>query len=355
MMKFFKIIKRFFGWMVSGLTDGITMFKVMGFLVVEGAIIYCSAILPLPKYAVVLLSNLLTFVLVLMAAKTFKKFGAIFTSDDIAAAEKYRNLEREYQNLRGENHHLETQLQAARQAEERFKHIQLDAELIVMHNTQVGYVVMEDKLSTLKSNSRFSSLIPEEGFFDSLLRTIDVRDGDKKILYVDKAYHKSSIGIKFANIRYAKVKDQIYLSGVDLEVLHDTSGDLREYKSDSDVQRCWVYCENTDETSKIYNSDNYRALKTAYRKYQQDEALTAHHQRSVQLSRHFTQSLHSSLCSRYDNLHFISKDSEAYNRYDWRQLGDGNMGSDLIHIMSDMYMSLTIMDKANKDPKLLAQ
>lgn len=355
MMKFFKVIKRLFGWMKSGITDSITMLKVMGFLVAEGVIIYCSAILPLPKFAVVLLSNLLTFVLVLVAAKTFKQFGVIFASEDITAAERQRNLERENQCLKGERQQLKSELEAIRQAEERYTQVKLDAELILMHNTQVGYVVVEDKLSDLKNDPRFSGLIPEAGFFDSILQGLDMRNKEKSIIHIEKAYHKSSIGLRFADIRYSRRGDQIYLSGVDLEVLHDTSGDLRQYKSSRDVSRCWVYCENKDETSTVYNSDDYRKLKSTYVKYQQDLACSAHHNQSVMLSEYYTRSLHSSLCDRYPNLHFISKHSPDYNRYDCRPLGDGGMGRELMHIMSDMYISLTIMDKANKDPKLLAQ
>lgn len=355
MMRFLKAIKSLFRWMISGMTDGIIMLKVMGFLVVEGVIIYCSAILPLPKFAVVLLSNFLTFVLVLMAAKTFKKFGAIFASEDIAAAEQQRILERENQSLKGDKLRLKSELEAMRQAEERYTHVKFDAELILMHNTQVGYVVVEDKLSDLKNDSRFSELIPKSGFIDSILRDLAVRDGEKSIIHIEKAYHKSSIGLKFADIRYACHGDHIYLSGVDLEVLHDTSGDLRSYKSSSDVNHCWVYCENKDETSTVYNSDDYRKLKSTYVKYQQDLVWSAHHDKSVMLSEYYTKSLHSCLCDRYHNLHFISKQSPDYKRYDWRPLGDGNMGRELTHIMSDIYISLAIMDKANKEHKLLAQ
>ncbi|MBP3548426.1 MAG: hypothetical protein J6J64_07100 [Alistipes sp.] len=82
--------------------------KVLGFVIAECLIIIAAIALALemPPYAGILVSNILTFLLALAAASSFKQFSRYISEADIEASRKEQELNEQVKALQAERDEL---------------------------------------------------------------------------------------------------------------------------------------------------------------------------------------------------------------------------------------------------------
>uniref|UniRef100_UPI004056D984 hypothetical protein n=1 Tax=Alistipes sp. TaxID=1872444 RepID=UPI004056D984 len=76
--------------------------KVLGFVIAECLIIIAAIALEMPTYAGILVSNILTFLLALAAASSFKQFSRYISEADIEASRKEQELNEQVKALQAE-------------------------------------------------------------------------------------------------------------------------------------------------------------------------------------------------------------------------------------------------------------
>ncbi|MBQ4498638.1 MAG: hypothetical protein II985_00185 [Alistipes sp.] len=327
--------------------------KVLVFIILELGIIAGVILLDLPSAIGILVSNILTFIIALAASKTFKTFSAKISKDEYELQRRERELANKVEVLEGENRILKEKVNTSSQIATHFNRINFGLKLELMDSTDIGYIVKEETFDSMKQDEALASHIPTPNFLERGMSFLNIASDQNSILFIEKLYHKSTIGIDLSKIRYAtNGRDQIYLSGVELEILHNTSSDL--VRDVNDVEQCLVFSKASDGSTTVKNDSKFTNLKNAYKKQQYDIAKSAHKDNNRALCQHFTNGLQTSLMKRYPNLTFISSKSNEYNRFSWRTLKEGNISNELMNVLVDMHMGIEfIMNSNSSENRLL--
>ena len=294
-----------------------------------------------------LVSNLVTLYVTYKTANILKQFKqAIFDSN------MEESLRQQNERLTSENGELRDLLDTNNQIKAHFNSIEFVSKIELMENSKIGYLVKEEKLEAITSE-KLKKQIPEATFLEEVGQMLRDQLGfeqkEQSVLFINKIYRKSVIGINLKDIKYS-IDEQngvIYLYGVELQVLHDASGDLPRDKND--ISHCLIINTKTKGAVSVKNNKRYKAFIKAYKEYYEEQARDAHNRQDDNLCRKFTQALQNFLTQRYNNLNFVSSDSEEYKQYDWHTLDGGNVADvNVMRVLIDMNRGMKLIEQSYK-------
>ena len=325
--------------------------KVLLYVALEVVVILGVLSLELPLFAALLISNIATFAIALRAAKSFKMFAADISKNEIDASRREERLQEQIKALEEANRDLKNRLDTGQQTISHFNKLNFGVKVELMESLEVGYIVKQESLESMESDERFQKYLPSPNLIERGRELLKIEGDAPSILYIDKVYHKSSIGINLANIKYAtNRRGEILLSGVELEVLHNTSSDL--VPSSDDVKHCWIFTTDDDGDHHIKNQDRYRDLRDFYKEYQEQTLRAVHADNDRALCRRYTQGLQASLSERYGNLLFVDRTLPEYSDYAWHSLKDGCESLEVMKIVLDIHMNIETMKHSNETKQL---
>lgn len=298
------------------------------------------------------ISNLITLYLTYKTADIFKKFKLAISNSSME--EKLRMQDERIQTLTDENGKLKHLIDTNSQTIAHFNKINFGVKVELMENTKIGYIVKEEKLEDITTED-LRNQIPKASIFEQIGQRgrdlLGLEQKQQSVLYIDKIYHKSSIGIDLNNIKYAinERNGRIHLCGVELEVLHNTSKDLKHEASD--IKHCLIINTSTSGEVSVTNDKDFNSFKEAYQKHHEELAHNAHITQAKELCQQFTQALQSCLQQRYDNLHFVSLNSKEYDDYDWHSLSENVTDIRVMKILTDMHWGVKMIEGSYSEVK----
>ena len=337
------------------LSTSLTVLKAIIALAIEvGIIIAVIHFKWYEKYPItaLIVSNLVTMVIVYNIAEILKRLRQ--TIADSTMEEKLRSQSEKIQKLSSENDELKHLLDTSSQTIAHFNKIDFGVKIELMENTKIGYVVKEEKLEDITSES-LKGLIPRPTVFEKLEQKgrdlFGLEQKEQSVLYIDKIYHKSTIGIDLRTIRYA-IDDRtgdICLCGVELQVLHNASKDLK--RDDNDISHCWITSKNDDGEVSVKHDKDFDSFREAYKEHHEELTHEAHIRQSEELCTQFTGALQGCLQQRYDNVRFISPDDKEYNKHDWHILNGDTTDMRVMRVLTDMHWGIKMIEQSYSEIK----
>ncbi len=342
--------RRDFGEKFAGMWH---LIKVVLYAALEVLVIWGVITLEMPLVASILISNIATCAIALKASQSVKLFVAHISKGEVGAAMREEQLREQIKTLEQANRDLRNMVDTGAQTISHFNKINFGVKVELMESTEIGYIVKEEQLSKIEDDERFAKYMPSQSLIERGRELLHLDNDSPSILYIDKVYHKSSIGINLANIKYAtSKKGDILFSGVELEILHNTSSDL--IPSPDDVNLCWIFTSDEDGNHHIKNQDRYRDLRDFYRDYQEQTTREVHTNNDRLLCRRYTQGLQASLRERYSNLSFVDRTLPEYSDLAWHSLKEGCESLEIMKIVLDIHLNIEMMKHSNQPHQLTA-
>lgn len=324
--------------------------KLLVFFALELLIIGGAITLDFPAEVKLLVSNVLSIILAFIFYRSIAK-----VMTEAAKGEISRNLHEESLNARiakleSEKRDLEQKLESADQTRRFFNEIEFGVKIELLEEKSSGYVVKEEHFDSIKRNTYLASKIPTN------LRNIGNRvfggfEENRSMLFIDKVYRKHSIGINLQDIEYAidPSSGNIYLCGMDITILHDTSADLESYHHPTDdISHCWVIStKQNGEDATIKTANTYDALERAYRATQL-QTISESVTRDIKAKcLQYTRGIQNNLIQRYPNLRFISADERDNYKLTWCPIRHGNCDPTVMRLITDMVFGLQFLKASN--------
>lgn len=294
----------------------------------------------------VVLSNGVTVLLAFLAFRPASRLlqGMLEKRQEelLAKVEEERALRDQVAQLENRNRDLESKLDTRLQTDAAPGDVNFTFKLEQMEYAKKGYVVKEEELPSLLTDTRFKDLLPETGPVGKLLAAVGLKEsGVRKILYLKKYYYKVSVGIDFSRIKFAfDGNDRILFSGVKFSLLHDITGELE--RDLRDIDHCWVL-NATDTRTEILRGAEYDALKVAYARLQEEETKRSLEEEVGLLCRRYTEVFRRSLQDRFPQVDFVDgiEDSDKT----WYALGEGGAWRTVREVASNMLMLTDVIGR----------
>ena len=116
-----------------------------------------------------------------------------------AELDSKQTLEKRIEALERENNELVGKLDTRHQTAGMPDNITFTFKLEKMEYAKKGYMVKENDLEALMADEKYQDMIPAKGGWTKMLEFLNLKEkGQRKILYIKKAYYKASIGIDFS-------------------------------------------------------------------------------------------------------------------------------------------------------------
>lgn len=338
--------------------------KMLVFIFLELAIIVGAIMLDLTVEVAVLVTNIVTFILALVSYKTFAKVMTSAAHDQIQNNLREQSLRDRISALEDEKKRLKDQLETSDQTRRFFNEISFGTKLELLEVASSGYVVKEEDMEDVQRISGMKELIPStfgQGVqrHTNKLKSLftgenpdDMEVSEKRsMLYIEKSYNKYSIGINLDNVRYAidRHSGKIYLSGLDIVKLHNTSAELS--RSSNDISHCWVLSETNDGDRRICRDKKYDQLEAAYRRYQENSVRGVVESEISAKCQQYTKGIRESLSARYRNLEFVEANQRGNYNLTWLSLRMAGGEQEVMRIATDMVIGLQMLEESNKVDK----
>lgn len=331
--------------------------KLLVFFALELLIIGGAITLDFPAEVKLLVSNVLSIILAFIFYRSIAK-----VMTEAAKGEISRNLHEESLNARiakleSEKRDLEQKLESADQTRRFFDEIKFEEKLELLEVSSSGYIVKEEDFQSVCNNTTLAPLVPNT--LRQEVREFLGKWGEKHItpkekrsmLFIEKARHKFSIGIRLSDIHYAidPSTGTIYLSGLELSILHDTSAELK--RKQGDISHCWVVTTDSNGDSTIKNASTYNRLENAYRQMQIDSTTEMVERNTKAQCLAYTKGVQESLRQRYPNLRFVPVSERGQYSLNWQAIRFGGNDPQVTRIITDMVLGLHFLQASNKESK----
>ena len=307
-------------------------------LVAIGLAVLISAIaLRINGWFGLIITNFCTVMICWAVFQFWAKISDEQRKDDYSDLKAEEEKDRRLKDAEKENAELRRQKDLLQQAQSFFANINFHKKLSLMDKTDIGYIVRNENFDELKKDEKLAGLI--EGATSVLQRK-----QSRNLLYIHRQRVKHNLGIDLDKIRYAHHNGKLYVQGVEIVILHNTSAEI-DKETEGDVDICWVTGGNIlgGGEAGIKNSDSYDKLKDAYKAKIEAETNAEIRLDTEALCRQISTRLQKGLNSRYPNVEFVSlEQAETMQNLDWKAPSqDSDM--ELISLMSDMHMGLNLL------------
>lgn len=253
----------------------------------------------------VLLSNALTILFLLVA---FRPISTLLQKEFSRKAHELLEKEKEetamkerITELENQNRELESRLDTWSQTAGMPANVILTSKVETMAFNKSGYIVKEEPLEQFKSDPQYG-LQDKKGFMGQISRFMEsiTNPGEKRVLYIGKYYASASLGLDFSKIRFATLKDTLYLYGINISKLHD----LPTSESPFDVNHCWLVSGDSEEEITLNQSGEYKEFLDTYRNERLRETAEGLEQELSGLCQQYTESFRNSLVRRFPGIVF---------------------------------------------------
>lgn len=314
--------------------------KVLFYFLLELIVIGGAIGMGLPASVSILVASVLSAILSFVFYKPLAKLLTNAAKGDINRDLREEQLTDTIAQLESEKRNLQQQLETADQTRTFFSEIKFGRKLEISEVPVMGYVVREESFNSLRANYDIAKYIPTN-FWGNTSRD----DNKRSMLLIEKGYHSFTIGIDLENIFYATRGSKVYLSGLEISLLHDISSELS--RNSGDVDHCWVITTDDDGRSVIENASKYDKLEQAYRKEQQQIVKSSVLRDIRAKCRHLSEGMKESLRSRYSNLEFVDADERDY-RLDWHCISKAGGNDEVRRIVTDMVIGFQFLQESSK-------
>ena len=169
--------------------------------------------------------------------------------------------------------------------------------------------------------------------------------GQRKILYIKKAYYKASIGIDFGKIKYAIDGDYIYFAGVRFSKLHDISSELKH--DPQDIERMLILNE-TENGVKVESDPEYAAFIKAYGAVQESQTQEAIEADVKAICTQYTSVLQGNLAKKFKFIRFVGDEEVLGSTLTWYALSEGTADRQVCVVASNMLMLADVIQQTTE-------
>ena len=207
-------------------------------------------------------------------------------------------------------------------------------------------MVKENDLERLMEDQKYQDMIPEKGGLTKMLELLKIKEkGQRKIIYIKKAYYKASIGIDFGKIKYAFDGDYIYFAGARFAKLHDISGELEH--DARDIERTLILNE-TENGVKVENDPEYGEFIKAYSDAQESQTKEAIESDVKAICTQYTSVLQNNLAKKFKFIRFVKDEEVLGSTLTWYALSEGAADRQVSVVASNMLMLADVIQQTTE-------
>ena len=255
-------------------------------------------------------------------------------------------LEKRIEALERENNELVGKLDTRHQTAGMPGNITFTFKLEKMEYAKKGYMVKENDLEALMADEKYQDMIPAKGGWTKMLEFLNLKEkGQRKILYIKKAYYKASIGIDFGKIKYAIDGDYIYFAGARFSKLHDISSELEH--DPQDIERMIILNE-TENGVKVENDPEYGEFIKAYSTVQESQTQEAIEADVEAICTQYTSVLQSNLAKKFKFIRFVRDEEVLGSTLTWYALSEGAADRQVSVVASNMLMLADVIQQTTE-------
>lgn len=311
-------------------------------IVIGLAVIIGSIALNISGWFGIIITNTCTVMICWAVFQLAKPMLSATRKEEYADLRAEEEKDRRLSEAEKENAELRRRNELLSQTQSFFGTINFHSKLSLMEKTDIGYIVRNDKFEDLQKDEALAPLIKATA-------ATWLNKESRNLLYIRKKYSKFNLGIDLEKIRYAQHQGKMYVCGVEISILNNTSADLKPNKEE-DVDLCLVTGGKLlDKGSiEIKGSKDYTKLKESYSSKIDSEVEEELQHGAESFCRQLTAGLQKSLESRYPDVKFISSEQAAsMTGIEWKAPGE-NSELELKALMSDMYIGLNLISDGSK-------
>ena len=309
--------------------------------------------MPFPKIVTIPLASVASFIIAFISYKSFKKLGEHLSDPNENPIELKMEVERlrqqlkqqslEHQNavniLSEENRNLKNQMDTSEQTRNAYMQHNWCQKIVIDEPTHIMYLVKEEKLDSLSSNSSLGGMIPQKSWWE---RNFSEANSSRSVFLTQKIHHGNTIGFDLANIKFAIDNNgQIYMSGVECKVLHNI-----EIDETPSINHCWVISNSGNGEKKILKSSyEINQFITEYKNQQiklcKQELASKNDSQAIAITRR----LQKMLTQKYNQLHFVSSEDEAPRGLIWAPLSANTGSIPVMEVAIQMFSGMSLMQQ----------
>ena len=296
--------------------------------------------------ALLVLCNILGFTLLVEGASALFLIISNALTKKQAELDSKQALEKRIEALERENNELVGKLDTRHQTTDMASNISFTLKLEKMEFAKKGYIVKENDLESLMADQKYQDMIPAKGGWTKMMEFLKLKDkGQRKILYIKKAYYKASIGIDFGKIKYAIDGDYIYFAGARFSKLHDISSELEH--DPQDIERMIILNE-TDNEVKVENDPEYGEFIKAYSTVQESQTKEAIETDVEAICSQYTSVLQSNLAKKFKFIRFVRDEEVLGSTLTWYALSEGAADRQVSVVASNMLMLADVIQQTTE-------